>query len=172
MSHLQYNLGETSCHLPTGQTQRRIPPQKAPLKHSGVQALSKLERPLWGQSTPNSNRADGTQTKVATKVVFNLIAEAKGLEIPLPNDYTALISPPVTSVLPGETVQKNSTQQRVKHFYKWLHSTIHQKLAKLFPILSVYKVPQTDLTLSSCIQSLLNKNAIKMVENTKPLGSS
>ena len=62
-------------------------------------------------------------------------------------------------------------KQCVKHYHQWLHSSIHFK-AKFSqnPAHSIWlQGPQKVLALTSCIQSLLSKNAIERVENVRSL---
>ena len=56
--------------------------------------------------------------------------------------------------------------RRVKHYHQWLRSSIHlkTKLVRAPLILSGYKAFK-EQALTSCIQSLLSKNAIERVEN-------
>ena len=61
-------------------------------------------------------------------------------------------------------------RQRIKH-HQWLHSAIHlkPKLVRAPLIRSGYKALHKEQALTSCIQSLLSKNAIERVENVKSL---
>ena len=63
-------------------------------------------------------------------------------------------------------------KQRVKHYHQWLRSSIHLKTKfSQSPSDSVrLQDPSKELALTSCIQSLLSKNAIERVENVKSLG--
>ena len=59
------------------------------------------------------------------------------------------------------------------HYHHWLRSSIHLRTKfSQSPIdfQSGYKALQKELALTSCIQSLLSKNAIERVENVKSLG--
>ena len=60
---------------------------------------------------------------------------------------------------------------RVNHYHQWLRSAIHFKpnLVRVPLIQLEYKALQKDQALSTCIQSLLSKNAIERVENVKSL---
>ena len=60
-------------------------------------------------------------------------------------------------------------RQHVKHYHKWLHSSIHlkTKFSQSSPVRSGYKALQKDQALASCIRSLLSKNAIERVETVK-----
>ena len=62
-------------------------------------------------------------------------------------------------------------RQRVKHYHQWLRSSIHLKTkCSQSPTDSVrLQPPSIELALTSCIQSLLPKNAIEWVENVKSL---
>ena len=53
-------------------------------------------------------------------------------------------------------------RQRVKHYHQWLRSSIHLKTK--FDSIRL-QGPSTEQALTSCIQSLLSKNAIERVEN-------
>ena len=60
-------------------------------------------------------------------------------------------------------------RQRIKHYHQWLCSAIHleTKIGQSSPIHSGYKALHKEQALTSCIQSVLSKNAIERVENVK-----
>ena len=63
-------------------------------------------------------------------------------------------------------------KQRVKHYHQWLRSSIHlkTKFSQSPSDSDRLQGLQKDLVLTSCIQSLLSRNATERVENVKSLG--
>ena len=63
-------------------------------------------------------------------------------------------------------------KQHVKHYHEWLRSSIHlkTKFSQSPTDSNRLKALQKELALTSCIQSVLSKNAIERVENVKSLG--
>ena len=118
----------------------------------------------------------GNQTQEASGVVFDPTQRDKGVEMPPPNDsFQASLSPPVGG--------------RLRSFRRdWLTNKCSSNVLKIITngyilpfiskpdlvraplIQSGYKALQKELALTSCIQSLLSKNAIERVENVKSLG--
>ena len=118
----------------------------------------------------------GNQTQEASGVVFDPTQGDKGVETPSPNDsFQASLSPPVGG--------------RLRSFRRdWLTNKCSNNVLKIITndyilpfiskpdlvraplIQSGYKALQKELALTSCIQSLLSKNAIERVENVKSLG--
>ena len=115
----------------------------------------------------------GNQTSEAPGVVFDLTLGDEGMETPPPNDsLQASLSPPVGGRLRSFRRLANKQMFRcVKHYQQWLRSSIHLK-TKFSQSLSdsVRLQGPSKRTLTSCIQSLLSKNAIERVENVKSLG--
>ena len=83
----------------------------------------------------------------------------------------SLTSPPSPPFFQKRLANKQLFKQRVKHYQQWLHSAFHHKTKIRVPLIhSGYKAHQEDLSLASCIQSLLSKNAIERPENVKYFG--
>ena len=109
-------------------------------------------------------------------VIFNPTTGDEGMETPPPNDsFQACLSPPV-----GDRLRSFRTD--------WLTNKCSDNLLNIITngyvlpfisrpnlvraplIQSAYKALQKELALTTCIQSLLSKNAIERVENVKSLG--
>ena len=115
----------------------------------------------------------GNPTSEAPGVVFDATQGDEGVETPPPNDsFQASLSPPVGG--------------RLRSFRKdWLTNKCSDNVLNIITngyvlpfiskpnlvrtplIQSGYKALQKELALTSCIQSLLSKNAIERVENVK-----
>ena len=113
----------------------------------------------------------GNRTSEAPGVIFYHTQGDEGVETPPPNDsFQASLSPLVGGHL--RSFRRDwLTNKRVKRYHQWLRSSIHLK-AKFSqsPSESGYKALQKEQALTSCIQSLLSKNALERVKNVKSLG--
>ena len=117
----------------------------------------------------------GNQTQEASGVVFDRTQGDEGMKTPPPNDsFQASISPPVGGRLRSfrrdwltnkcsDNVLNIITNGYVLPFIS------KPNLVRAPLIQSGYKALQKELGLTSCIQSLLSKNAIERVENVKSL---
>ena len=118
----------------------------------------------------------GNRTSEAPGVIFNPTQGDEGMETPPPNDsFQASLSPPVGGHLHSfrkdwltnkcsDDVLNIITNGYVLPFIS------KPNLVRAPLIQSGYKALQKELALTSCIQSLLSKNAIERVENVKSLG--
>ena len=90
------------------------------------------------------------RTSEAPGVVFDPTLGDEGVETPLPNVHPTLLN----IITNGYVLPFLSKLSLVR-----------------FPLIqSEYKARQKDQALATCIESLLSKNAIEMVENVKSLG--
>ena len=134
--------------------------------------------PYGGNSSQSSNRfpqSGRNRTTETPEIVFDLIPGGEGVETPPPNDSSiASLSPPVGSCVRyfrrdwqinkcSDSVLNIITNGYVLPFISKL------KLVRAPLIHSGYKAFHKEQALTSCIQSLLSKNAIEMVENVKSL---
>ena len=98
------------------------------------------------------------------------------METPPPNDsLTASLSPPVGGRLHSfrRDWQTNKCSSNVLNIITngYVLPFLSKPSLVSFPLIqSEYKARQKDQALATCIQSLLSKNAIKVVENVKSLG--
>ena len=118
----------------------------------------------------------GNQTQVASGVVFDPTQGDEGMETLPPNDsFQASLSPPVGGRLRSfrrdwltnkcsDNVLNIITNGYVLPFIS------KRNLVRAPLILSCYKALEKEQVLTSCIQSLLSRNAIERVENVKSLG--
>ena len=110
----------------------------------------------------------GIRISEAPGVVFDPTPGDKGMETPLPNDSSkASLSPPVGDCLRSfrrDWKINISTNGYVLPFIS------KPRLVRTPLILSGYKALHREQALTSCIQSLLSKNAIERVENVKSVG--
>ena len=118
----------------------------------------------------------GNRTSEAPGVVFDPTQGDEGVETPPPNDsFQASLSPPVGGRLHSfrRDWLTNKCSDNVLNIITncyVLPFTSKPKLVRASLIQSGYKALQKELALTSCIQSLLSKNAIERVENVKSLG--
>ena len=158
------------------------PHQNKPFRgpHHNKKRGSYRKRPYGGNSSQSSNQSfssgGGNRISEAPGVVFDPTQVDEGMETPPHNDsFQASLSPPVGG--------------RVRSFRKdWLTNKCSNNVLNIITngyvlpfmlkpnlvraplIQSGYKALQKELALTSCIQSLLSKNAIERVENVKSLG--
>ena len=118
----------------------------------------------------------GNQTQEASGVVFDPTQGDEGMETPPPNDsFQASLSSPVGGCLRSFRrdwlINKcsNNVLNIITNGYV-LPFISKPNLVRAPLIQSGYKSLQKELALSSCIQSLLSKNAIERVEKVKSLG--
>ena len=118
----------------------------------------------------------GNQTQEVSGVVFNPTQGDEGVETPPSNDsFQASLSPPVGGRLHSfrrdwlTNKCSNNVLNIITNGYVLLFIS-KPNLARAPLIQSGYKALQKELALTSCIQSLLSKNAIERVENVKSLG--
>ena len=113
------------------------------------------------------------QTQEASAVVFDPTQGDKGVETPPPNDsFQASLSPPVGGRLRSFrrdwlTNKCSSNMLNIITNGYVLPFISKPNLVRAPLIRSGYKALQTELALTSCLQSLLSKNAIERVENVK-----
>ena len=120
-------------------------------------------------------RVGGNQTQEASGVIFVPTQANEGMETPPPNDsFQASLSPPVGGCLHSfrrdwlTNKCSNNVLNIITNGYI-LPFISKPNLVRAPLIRSGYKTLQKQLALTSCIQSLLSKNAIKRVENVKSL---
>ena len=109
----------------------------------------------------------GNRTQKASGVVFNPTQGDEGIETPPPNDsFQASLFPFFQKRLAHKQMFRC-----VKHYHHGyvLPFILNLNLVRAPLIQSGYKARQKELALTSCIQSLLSKNAIERVENVKSL---
>ena len=117
----------------------------------------------------------GNHTQEASGVVFEPTQGDEGVETPPPNDlFQASLSPPVGGRLrffrrDWLTNKCSDVLNIITNGYV-LPFISKPNLIRAPLIQSGYKALQKELALTSCIQSLLSKNAIERVENGKFLG--
>ena len=118
----------------------------------------------------------GNQTQEASGVVFDPTQGDEGVETPCPNDSSiASLSPPVGYRLCSfrrdwlTNKCSNNVLNIITNGYV-LRFISKPNLVRAPLIQSDYKALQKELALTSCIQSLLSKNAIERAENVKSLG--
>ena len=117
----------------------------------------------------------GNRTLEAPWVVFDPTQGDEGVETPPSNDsFQASLSPPVGGRLRSFrrdwlTNKYSDVLNIITNGYI-LPFTSKPNLVRAPLIQSGYKALQKELALTSCIQSLLSKNAIERVENVKSLG--
>ena len=117
----------------------------------------------------------GNRTSEAPGVVFDPTQGDEGVETPPPNDsFQASLSPPVggrlCSFRRDLLTNKCSDGLNISSNGYVLPFISRPNLVRAPLIQSGYKALQKELSLTSCIQSLLSKNAIERVENVKSLG--
>ena len=117
----------------------------------------------------------GNRTSEAPGVVFDPTIGEGGVQTPLRNDsFQASLSPPVGGRLRSFrrdwlTNKCSDVLNIITNGYV-LPFISKPNLVRAPLIQSGYKALQNKLALTSCIQSLLSKNAIERVENVKSLG--
>ena len=118
----------------------------------------------------------GNQTREASGVIFDPTQGDEGMETPPPNDsFQASLSPPVGGHLRSFRRDwiTNKCSNNVLNIITngYILSFISKPNLVRAPLIrSGYKALQKELALTSCIQSLLSKNATERVENVKSLG--
>ena len=117
----------------------------------------------------------GNRTSEAPGVDFNPTQGVEGAETPPPNDsFQASLSPQVGGRLRSFRrdwlINKCSDVLNIITNGYVLPFISRPNLVRAPLIQSGYKALQKELALTSCIQSLLSKNAIDRVENVKSLG--
>ena len=123
-------------------------------------------------------QVEGNRTSEDPGVVFNPAQGDEGVETPPPNDtFQASISPPVGGCLrsfrrDSQTNKCSSNMLNIITNGYVLLFISKPNLVRAPLIQSGYKALQKEMALTSCIQSLLSKNAIERVENVKSLGFS
>ena len=117
----------------------------------------------------------GSRMSEAPEVVFDPTQGDEGVETPPPNDsFQASVSPPVGGRLRSFRrdwlTNKCSDMLNIITNGYVLPFISKPNLVRAPLIQSGYKALQKELALTSCIQSLLSKNAIERVENVKSIG--
>ena len=118
----------------------------------------------------------GNRTSEAPRVVFDPTLGDEDVEIPPPNDsLKASLNPPVGGRLCSfrRDWQTNKCSSNVLNIITngYIRPFISKpSLVRFTLIQSEYKALKKDQALTTCIQSLLSKNAIERVENVKSLG--
>ena len=143
--------------------------KKAPTGNAPMEAI-----PLKAV-TNRFPQVGGNQTQEASGVVFDPTQGDEGVETPPPNDsFQASLSPPVGRFRSFRrdwltTKCSNNVLNIISNGYV-LPFISKPNLVRAPLIRSGYKALHKELALTSCIQSLLSKNAIERVENVKSLG--
>ena len=124
---------------------------------------------------PTRTRKEAPRTSEAPGVIFDPTQGDEGVETPPPNDsFQASLSPPIGGRLHSfrrDWLTNNCSDNVLNIITNGYVLPFISKpnLVRALLIQSGYKALQTELALTSCIQSLPSKNAIKRVENVKSL---
>ena len=184
----------SSVQVQISQGWRTLPPLKAPPKTHRVfrpyqnnpfmfptttERASYRKRSYGGKFLSSSNQSfssgRGKSTQEASGVVFDPIQGDEGVNHPPSDSFQATLSPPVGGRL--HSFRKDWLTNKCSDYVlniitngDVLPFISKPNLVRAPLILSGYKAFQKEQALTSCIQSLLSKNAIERVENVKSCG--
>ena len=148
--------------------------------HHNKKRGSYRKRPYRGNSSQSSDQSfssgRGKSNSRGFKGHFRPHSRGRGRGTPPPNDsFQASLSPPVGGGLRSfrrdwlTNKCSNNVLNIITNGYV-LPFISKPNLVRAPLVRSGYKALQKELTLTSCIQSVLSKNAIERVENVKSLG--